>query len=98
MRTVARDKYVKPFTPGTILTAADVFPSSENPYYRKGMWISAAMCLMVAMLCVALDLHLWRENKKLDLLDEQAAAAPGDVELEKQGGKLATRGRFRYMY
>ena len=56
------------------------------------------MCLMVASLCVALDLHLYRENKKLDLLEEQAAAAPENMELEKQRSKLATKGRFRYMY
>jgi hypothetical protein len=44
----------------------NVFPPSEKPLYRKGMWISAAMCLMVAVLAVGLSLWLRWENMKLD--------------------------------
>lgn len=44
----------------------NVFPSSEAPLYRKGMWISAAMCLMVAGVALCLmGLLIW-ENKKMD--------------------------------
>lgn len=47
--------------PGT-----NVFPEGEGPLYRKGMWISAAMCLMVAVLSVVLSCWLIYENKKMD--------------------------------
>lgn len=47
--------------PGT-----NVFPEDEGPLYRKGMWISAAMCLMVAVLSVILSCWLIYENRKMD--------------------------------
>jgi hypothetical protein len=43
-----------------------VFPESEKPLYRKGMWISAAFCLMVAVLSGVLSCWLIYENKKMD--------------------------------
>lgn len=42
------------------------FPESEKPLYRKGMWISAAFCLLVAVLSVVLSCWLIYENKKMD--------------------------------
>ena len=47
-------------------TGTNVFPASEKPYYRKGMWISAAFCLLVAVLSGCLSLWLIHENKKMD--------------------------------
>jgi len=42
-----------------------LFPATEKPYYRKGMWISAAFCLFVAALSAALSCWLIYENKKM---------------------------------
>ncbi|KAK3071789.1 hypothetical protein LTR53_008027 [Teratosphaeriaceae sp. CCFEE 6253] len=44
----------------------NVFPNSEKPYFRKGMWISASFCLLVACLSCLLSLWLIHENKKMD--------------------------------
>jgi len=43
-----------------------IFPKSEQPYYRKGMWISCGACLLVVV-CSCLQMFvLWRANKKRD--------------------------------
>lgn len=47
--------------PGT-----NVFPPTEKPYYRKGMYISAAFCLNVFVLSIILSCWLIYENKKMD--------------------------------
>jgi len=48
------------------LLGTNVFPESEKPYYRKGMWISAGMCLMCACLAALLSSILIWENKKME--------------------------------
>ncbi|KAF2769581.1 MFS general substrate transporter [Teratosphaeria nubilosa] len=48
------------------LLGTNVFPATEAPYYHKGLWISAAMCLMVAVVACILSLWLIWENKKMD--------------------------------
>ncbi|KAK5117969.1 hypothetical protein LTR62_004013 [Meristemomyces frigidus] len=47
------------------LLGTNIFPDSDKPYFRKGMWISAAFCLLVAVLACSLSLYLIRENKKM---------------------------------
>ncbi|KAK3679273.1 hypothetical protein LTR78_000834 [Recurvomyces mirabilis] len=47
------------------LLGTNVFPDSEKPFFRKGMWISAAFCLLVAVLACCLSLWLIHENKKM---------------------------------
>ena len=43
-----------------------IFPKSEKPYYRKGMWISCGACLLVVVCsCIQMAL-LHRANKKRD--------------------------------
>ena len=42
------------------------FPDSEEPLYRKGLWISAAFSLNVFVLSIALSCWLIYENKKMD--------------------------------
>lgn len=56
------------------------------------------MCFMVASLCVALDFYLYHENKKLDVLREQAAADLTMDEAEKVEHRRETDASFRYMY
>jgi hypothetical protein len=48
------------------LLGTNVFPADEKPYYRKGMWISAAFSLLVAVLSVTLSVLLILENKKME--------------------------------
>lgn len=43
----------------------NIFPGSEEPYYRRGMWISAAFCLLVAILSAMLSGWLIYENNKM---------------------------------
>ena len=55
------------------LVGTNIFPEEEGPYYRKGMWISTAFCLLVAVLSVTLSSWLIKENKDMEragLLDD----------------------------
>lgn len=72
------------------LLGTNVFPASEKPYYRKGMWISCAFCLLVASLSFALSLILVRENRKMERdgmvasPDNEVVDAPAQVRSEKK--------------
>ncbi|PMD14890.1 retrograde regulation protein 2 [Hyaloscypha hepaticicola] len=44
----------------------NIFPPTEAPYYRKGMWISCGACLLVFFLAGLQSFLLWRENKRRD--------------------------------
>jgi hypothetical protein len=44
----------------------NIFPPSEAPYYRKGMWISCGACLLVFFLAMLQSFLLWRENQRRD--------------------------------
>lgn len=44
----------------------NIFPPTEAPYYRKGMWISCGACLLVFFLSGLQSFLLWRENKRRD--------------------------------
>jgi MFS family permease len=43
-----------------------IFPTTEAPYYRKGMWICMAFCFLVFVLASLLSLLLRMENKRRD--------------------------------
>ncbi|KAK3648074.1 hypothetical protein LTR56_007774 [Elasticomyces elasticus] len=47
------------------LLGTNIFPPTEKPYFRKGMAISAAFCLLVAVLSGVLSCWLIYENKKM---------------------------------
>lgn len=56
------------------LLGTNVFPESEAPRYAKGLWISAAMCLMVAVVAGVLSLWIVYENRQMEkegVADEQ---------------------------
>ena len=76
------------------LLGTNVFPASDAPYYRKGMWISASFCLLITVLSVTLSLALIRENRKIARAEAEAAASEKD-EAVKSGG--LERG-FRYIW
>lgn len=44
----------------------NIFPPTDKPYYRKGMWISCGACLLVFCLAIVQMLILHRNNKKRD--------------------------------
>jgi hypothetical protein len=43
-----------------------VFPASQGPYYRPGMWICCGFCFLVFGLATTLSLLLKRENNRRD--------------------------------
>jgi hypothetical protein len=43
-----------------------VFPSTEGPYYRKGMWICCGFCFFVFALATTLSFLLRMENRRRD--------------------------------
>lgn len=44
----------------------NLFPAAEHPYYRKGMWVSCGMCIMVAVCAIILTIWLHIENKQME--------------------------------
>ncbi|RMZ83300.1 hypothetical protein DV738_g1359, partial [Chaetothyriales sp. CBS 135597] len=48
------------------LLGTNLFPKSEKPYYRKGMWISAGFCIFIAALSASLSLLLIYENREME--------------------------------
>ncbi|RMD44065.1 hypothetical protein DV735_g1118, partial [Chaetothyriales sp. CBS 134920] len=48
------------------LLGTNLFPTGEKPYYRKGMWISAGFCILVAVLSASLSLLLIYENREME--------------------------------
>lgn len=77
------------------LLGTNVFPEDEKPYYRKGMWISAAFCLFVAVLSCVLSLWLIYENKKLDKAQAEAESRGEKQDSPGQGTDLQS---YRYVW
>lgn len=50
---------------GPIL-GTNIFPPTEKPYYRKGMWISCGACLIVFAGAIFQIFVLWKENRRRD--------------------------------
>ena len=76
------------------LLGTNVFPESEKPYYRKGMWISASFCLFIAFLSASLSYILIKENRKM----EEQGLIPKKGE-EKHGlGDRYEDEKFRYIW
>lgn len=78
------------------LLGTNLFPAGEGPYYRKGMWISSAFCLLVTVLSASLSAYLIRENRKMERAglipspDNEIVDAPADPHAAEQ--------KFRYIY
>jgi hypothetical protein len=73
----------------------NVFPQSEGPLYRKGMWISASMCLMVAVLSGVLSCWLIYENKKMDKEGVPEVEEFEETSAQRESGQLA---KHRYVW
>jgi len=82
------------------LLGTNVFPSDEAPYYRKGMWICCAFCLLVAVLGAMLSsIYVW-ENRKRDREElgmDASGIAEGLGENIETGGELERARGFRYV-
>lgn len=79
------------------LLGTNVFPDNEAPYYRKGMWISAAFCMLVAVLSTILSLWLIKENRDMEkagVLDEYDEGETND----KAGAAPSTSRQHRYIW
>lgn len=81
----------------TILTCigTNVFPPSEGPHYIKGLWISAAFCLLVAVLSLVLSLWLIYENKKMDREGMPEVQEFEDTSIARASG---THEKHRYIW
>lgn len=75
------------------LLGTNVFQPSEAPYYRRGMWISAAFCLLVAVLSASLSLVLIRENRKM-----KAEGIPEVEGFEETSAEEGRRGHEKHHY
>ena len=78
------------------LLGTNLFPDSEKPYYRKGLWISAAFCLLVTFLSAVLSAYLIRENKKLEKAEN--ARARGEKSVEVTSTSAVPNVGFRHIY
>jgi hypothetical protein len=65
-------------------TGTNVFPPSDKPYYRTGLWVCAAACLAIVALSISLSLWIIRENKQLDREEAQAAEGNDKDSVEGQ--------------
>jgi len=78
------------------LLGTNVFPASDKPYFRTGMWISASFCLLVACCSGLLSWLLIRENRKM----ERAGEIPRKNEAPEHGidnGEVSVP-KFRYIW
>ncbi|RMZ91299.1 hypothetical protein DV736_g1452, partial [Chaetothyriales sp. CBS 134916] len=69
------------------LLGTNVFPESEKPYFRKGMWISASFCLFIAFLSASLSLLLIYENRQMErkgLIPKKGEVLEGEASEEPQ--------------
>lgn len=81
------------FSRADLMIGTNVFPASEGPYYRKGLWISAAMCLMVAALATTLSLWIIYDNRKIDRQQADLPEDGFDTDLgEQQGRRVKHKG------
>jgi len=82
------------------LLGTNVFPASQKPYYRTGMWISAAFCFFVGCLAIILSLILIAENRKM----EKAGTIPQQGETRRESvqhgiaDETAKLPKFRYIW
>ncbi|KAK4226367.1 major facilitator superfamily domain-containing protein [Podospora fimiseda] len=83
------------------LIGTRLYPDRDGPYYINGMRVCAVAMAVVAVLALVMRWYMKRENRKMDMEDEEEN---GDVEGEEGdalvGTKKERRGervKFRYM-
>ena len=75
-----------------------MFPESEKPYYRKGMWISASFCLLIAFCSVLLSWILIRENKQMEREGVIPSKEDDKNGLNQRDFDPSERVRYRYIW
>ena len=82
------------------LLGTNVFPNSDKPFFRKGMWISAAMCIFVGCLAIILSCILIAENKSMErkgLIPKKGEEGREPVQ-HGVAGEEAKVPRYRYIW
>ena len=74
-----------------------LFPDDEKPYFRKGMWVSCAFCLLVFLLSAVLSLLLMRENRRLEREEGGMRDRDHDIMDAPGTGNSLVEGKFRYI-
>jgi len=74
-----------------------VFPASEAPYYRTGMWICCGFCFFVFVLATTLSLLLRRENKRRDTVYGKGTGVDAFDETVDAGTLGDNAPTFRYV-
>ena len=80
------------------LLGTNVFPDSQKPFYRQGMWISAAFCLLITVLSISLSLILIRENRKIARAEQAAEVSRDEKTGQTLGGYDGMQPGFRYIW
>lgn len=78
---------------GTVL-GTNMFPASEKPYYRKGMWIGFSCSMIAAVAGALLSFLIWRENRRRDKIYGKVDSVRARVGMEDNGPPEAT---IRYL-
>lgn len=83
------------------LLGTRLYPATDGPYYRVGMWVCAAFMLFNGLLALALrSLLLW-ENKVLDAkfgpVARPVSTGSVDIKAQSAGGEENDGPRFRYV-
>ena len=60
------------------LLGTRLYPATEEPYYRKGMWTCASFLLFNALLALILRTILVQENKKRDIETIRGTSSVGE--------------------
>ncbi|KAF2104521.1 retrograde regulation protein 2 [Rhizodiscina lignyota] len=73
----------------------NVFPTTDAPYYRKGMWVSCGGCLIVFVCGTIQSICLYLENRHLD--KKYGKVEKGAAQHFEVTTKDGTDPRFRYV-
>jgi MFS family permease len=77
----------------------NIFPNTDAPFYRKGMWVSFGACCIVIVMGSLQMLLLWRENRRRDRKyghhEHDPTAEDQHFDLEPAG--FGNDKRFRYV-
>lgn len=76
------------------LLGTRLYPGSEKPYYRKGMWVCAAFMLFNGALALSLRFLLVWENKRLD---QKYGVQDTDAKEDTATGEENAGPKFRYI-
>jgi MFS family permease len=79
------------------LLGTSVFPATDAPYYRMGMWVCCSFCFFVFVLAMMLSLLLRRENRRRDALYGKGTGVDAFDENVDAGSLGDSAPAFRYV-